>query len=152
MTAIDEVFADLRSWQSKKSGLDGFRAHMRLISDLAREAAKANVPTHYKAQAVAIEKLSGLQFTRISGEADGNDATMLADDLKDFAKIADGVVSAIGSYAASNFNRIDEKLFTGVLSDGIDGNALYELETAGERREEEIQEAVSAGAHRVAVE
>lgn len=152
MSPISEVCNDLRSWQSKKAGLDGFNAHMRLIGDLAREAAKANVPLHYKAQAAAIQKLAGLQFARISGEADGDDAKALAGDLKDFAKIADGVVSAIGSYAASNFNRIDEKLFADVLSDGIDGNALYELETTGERREEEIQEAVNGGAHRVAAE
>lgn len=152
MSPMQEVTADLRSWQSKKAGQDGFAAHMRFIGDMARAAERLNVPPHYKAQATALEKLAGLQFARISGEADGNDAKALADDLKDFAKIADVVVSALGSYAASNFNRIDEKLFAKVLSDAIDGNALYELETAGERREEEIQEAVSEGAHRVAAE
>jgi hypothetical protein len=152
MSPSSEVFADLRSWQSKKAGLDGFKAHMRLIGDMARAAETLNVPPHYKAQAAAIEKLAGLQFARISGEADGNDAKALGDDLRDFAKIADGVVSAIGSYAASNFNSIDEKLFADVLSDGIDGNALYELETAGDRREQEIQEEINDGAHRVAAE
>jgi hypothetical protein len=133
-TPITEAMADVRSWQSKRAALEGFNAHMRFIGDMARAAEKLNVHSHQKALAVMVGKLAGLTLTRIVGEADGNDAMLLADDLRDAAKIVDEFVAAIGSYAGSNFNRIDEKLFANVLSDGLDGNALYELETAGERR------------------
>jgi hypothetical protein len=134
MNAISEVTGDLRTWQAKKAAQNGYSAHMRFIGQMADEAARLNVHSHQKALAVMISKLAGLTLTRIVGEADGNDATLLADDLRDAAKIMDEFVAAMGSYAGSNFNRIDEKLFANVLSDAIDGNALYELETAGERR------------------
>lgn len=134
MSPTSEVCSDLRSWQSKKAGLDGFNAHMRFIGDMARAAEKLNVHSHQKALAVMVGKLAGLSLTRIVGEADANDATCLADDLRDAAKIIDAFVAEIGSYAGSNFNGIDEKLFANVLSDAVEGNALYELETAGERR------------------
>jgi hypothetical protein len=134
ISPITEALADIRTWQSKKAGLDGFNAHMRFVGDMARQAERLNVHSHQKALAVMVGKLTGLTLTRIVGEADANDATLLADDLRDVAKIVDAFVAEIGSYAGSNFNRIDEKLFANVLSDAIDGNALYELETAGERR------------------
>jgi hypothetical protein len=134
ITPITEVCADLRTWQSKKVALEGFKAHMRFIGDMARAAERLNVHSHQKAQAVMVGKLAGLMLTRIVGEADANDATCLTDDLRDFAKIVDEFVAAIGSYAGSNFNRIDEKLFANVLTDAVEGNALFELQSAGERR------------------
>lgn len=134
MNAITEACADVRSWQSKRIALDAFNAHMRFIGQMAGAAERLNVHSHQKAQAAMIVKLAGLALSRIVGEADGNDATLLADDLRDFAKIIDAFVAEIGSYAASNFNGINEKRFANVLSDELDGNALYELESAGERR------------------
>lgn len=134
MSPMQEVTADLRSWQSKKAGQDGFNAHMRFIGDMARAAERLNVHSHQKALAVMVAKLAGLQLTRIVGEADANDATCLADDLRDAAKIIDAFVAEIGSYAASNFNGINEKQFRDVLTDAVEGFAIFELETAGERR------------------
>lgn len=138
MNAISEVCADVRSWQSKKAAHDGYKAHMRFIGQMAAQAAKLDVHSHQKAMAVMIGKLAGLQLARIVGEVDRDDATMMADDLRDFAKIVDAFVAEVGSYAASNFGRVDEKLFANVLTDAVEGNALYELECAGERRIAEL--------------
>lgn len=141
MNATSEVMTDLRSWQSKRAAYESYKAHTRFIGQMAGEAAKLNVHSHQKALAVMVSKLAGLTLTRVIGEPDANDAAMLADDLRDTAKIVDEFVAALGSYAASNLNGIDEKMFVNVLSDAVDGNALYEIETAGERLTEELQAA-----------
>lgn len=121
--------------------LHSYRLFAFAIHDAARAAEKVeNLPEHYKALAAAIVKLSGLRPHRIVGEAEPDDAKALITDIEAVCLAVDPMVAAFGSYAASHFHGIDKKHFVRVLADNLEGHGLYEIESAGERRAQELRE------------
>jgi|GEM_PF-7082878 len=114
--------------------LDEYRRQMWLMHDLARAAERIEgLPDTYKALAAAIVKLSGLRPHRIHGEAGPDDARALSHDLEAICLAVDPLVEAYGLEARLNFRGVDERLFDGVLTAGLEGFALIELECAAER-------------------
>jgi hypothetical protein len=85
---------------------------------------------------------TGLTPSRITSNAPGpEDAQALVDDLLLLCAKVDRVVEAYGEYANAHFStRIDMKLFKNQLLDALEGNALYELTSAGERAQEDMRE------------
>jgi hypothetical protein len=68
------------------------------------------------------------------------DFDMLADDLRVLARRVDALVETYGDYLDANAPNIDRMLFKNVLSDALDGNALYEIERAAQQQREDESE------------
>lgn len=108
---------------------------------LRRAAALPQLPTHYRAQAVAAANLAGLHLHRGYGAATADDARAIRDDLEDVAlRIVDPLVAAIGAEANDILGGIDESLFHDQLFGALDGNALYVLDRAADALEEARRE------------
>ena len=83
-------------------------------------------------------KLNALQPTKIVGQPTMDDAKALQQDLDAICAIVDPIITAIGSYAESNYGPLDRSLFTDQLRSALDGNATYEIETAALRFKEDF--------------
>ena len=85
---------------------------------------------------------AGLLPHRITSNAPGpEDAQALVDDLLLLCAKVDRVVEAYGEYAHAHFStRIEMPLFKDQLLGALEGNALYELTSAGEREQEDRRE------------
>lgn len=99
-----------------------------------------HIPDHCIAQVRAAAGLCGLDLHRIPVIPEPHDARSVADDLRAVALHSDALVEAIGDHLAENFNGVDRKLFKDVLSNAIDGEALFDCEAAAQRLEEEYAE------------
>jgi hypothetical protein len=101
-------------------------------------------PQHPVAKAAqqAAAKLLGIQWHTIRGEARPDDAVALVRDLEMLCRIVDPIVAAFGEYAQSEFGGIDLTLFTDQLDKALQGNATYEIESAGEQLAEDMREFV----------
>jgi hypothetical protein len=88
------------------------------------------------AQAAAASKIAGATFRPITLPADAQDFERLADDLRHVAGAVDGLIEAIGNDARINTTAASAKEFAeqfgGVVSNAIDGNALFLLEQAAD--------------------
>ena len=71
---------------------------------------------------------------------DKADAQELVDELLLLCAKVDRVVEAYGAYAHAHFGGIDMSLFMDQLLGALDGNALYDLTSAGEAVNEDRRE------------
>lgn len=86
----------------------------------------------------------GITPTRLPLEPSPSDIRALRDDLEALIRAVDPLVEAYGEYAAAySGHSIDQGLFRDQLLGALDGNALYEIESAAERLQEKISEAVA---------
>lgn len=91
-------------------------------------------------------KLSALRMTRIVGVPDQHDANNLMTDLIDVARIVDELVYDIGRYAKETLGISSNDLkehFKDQLSNALEGNALYVIQSAGEELAEETERSLN---------
>ena len=77
----------------------------------------------------------------VSNAPDQDDAQELVNELLLLCAKVDRVIEAYGEYANDHFStRIEMPLFKDQLLGALEGNALYELTSAGEREQEDRRE------------
>lgn len=130
------------SRQERSFAINQFADLMAQIVSLANLAAKYPVPSHWRAKATCLEKLAALKLHRVVGQPDCADAQRYMEDVRDVAAIIDPFILAIGDEAASTVSgKIDISLFEHQLRGALEGNAIYDLELAGERLAEHLEAA-----------
>jgi hypothetical protein len=129
------TISEPRTINATADALDDFRRMMWTFHDLARRAEKIQtLPEPYRALAGAIVKLSGLRPHIIVGEPEQDDFEKLKGDLDHIILAVDPLIKSYGDYAKANASgRFDTTLFTDQLLTALDGNAMFELTSAGER-------------------
>jgi hypothetical protein len=82
----------------------------------------------------------GIIPTRIPLEPSPAEIALVADDLRILARRADALIEAYGDYLQAHSSGVDQTVFRDVLSNALDGNALYEIENASQKLAEDNAE------------
>lgn len=87
--------------------------------------------------------LAGFKPTVLPLEPYPSEIEELANDLRLFAEKVDRVVEAYGQYAQQmTGHRMDQSLYTNVLTHGLDGNLTYEISEAADKLREDLHAGV----------
>jgi hypothetical protein len=101
------------------------------------------------AQATMVTELGRLVAPRLPVNPEPEDFEDVADYLVRGARIIDAWIKEVGlEVRSSATHRVDMKVFTDVLKDGLEGNATYEIDACAEAVREERAEVESALRHR----
>lgn len=84
----------------------------------------------------------GIIPSRLPLEPEPADVDAIAGDLRLLIATVDSLLEAYGAHAAAYLTGIDESLFRRQLAGALEGNALWELQSAAERLAEEARERI----------
>jgi len=118
-------------------------AHTIIQPQPASDPRYADVQARWAALAKFCAGMAG-QPARIHLDPMPSDYRAFADDLRLLAANLDPLVEAMGEYFAANVpGYVDLSLFKNQLRDALEGNAIYEIESAAEVLAEDLAEAMS---------